>query len=76
MCLNSRRVAITLALTAALTGLLTAGATTAAVAQSRSAAGNPAFQARAILSGSHLHHRFRKQAPHSSATRRSACLTT
>ena len=60
MLLNPRRAAKTLASAAAVTGLLTAGATTAAAAQSHSAAGNPAFQARAILSGSQLHHRFRK----------------
>jgi hypothetical protein len=60
MLLNPRCAAKTLASVAAVTGLLTAGATTAAAAESRSAAGNPAFEARAILSGSQLHHRFRK----------------
>jgi hypothetical protein len=54
---NPRRAATTLATAAATITMLTAGVATAAAAQSQAA--HPAFHARAILSGSKLHHRFR-----------------
>jgi hypothetical protein len=54
---SPRRAAVTLVTAAASITMLTAGVATAAAAQSRAAA-HPAFHARAILSGSTLHHRF------------------
>ena len=57
---NPRRAATTLATAAATITVLTAAVAAGAGAASAAAATHPAFQARAILSGSQLSHRFRK----------------